>query len=328
MKQAVGVGAALIDLVTSVSDEWVVRQKKTKGGMNPVTWGEMGRILGNVERLATIPGGSASNTMIGLAKLGGLARFVCKVGNDDLGDVYSQNLFHNGVEGYIRKSATPTGRVLSAVTPDAQRTMYTYLGASAELVPTEISDVPFRETQVLYLEGYLAYAPTILLECVNVAKANELEIVFDCGSFGVIQERRFIIDKLLEEGSIDILIANEDEAKALTNVEEELACMEMAKMAKIAVVKLGKKGALICKKDEIFRIDAVEAKAIDTTGAGDLWASGFLYGYLNDWPLDKCGELASATASEVIQVMGPVIPESGYERLIKIRDGIARTISC
>jgi len=326
MKQAVGVGAALVDLVTTVSEEWIVRQKKAKGGMNPVTWGEMGRILGNVEHLVTIPGGSASNTMIGLAKLGGKARFVCKVGNDDLGDVYSQNLFRNGVEGFIRKSATPTGRVLSAVTPDAQRTMYTYLGASAELVPTEISDVPFRNAHVLYLEGYLAYAPTILLECVNVAKANDLEVVFDCGSFGVIQERRFIIDKLIEEKSIDILIANEDEAKILTNVEEELACMEMAKMAKIAIVKVGKKGSIICANDEILRINAVEAQAVDTTGAGDLWASGFLYGYLNDWPLEKCGELASAIASEVIQVMGPIIPEAGYERLIKIRDGIANSL--
>jgi len=326
MKQAVGIGAALMDLVTSVSDEWVARQKKPKGGMNPVTWGEMGRILGNIEQVTTIPGGSASNTMIGLARLGGSARFVCKVGNDDLGDLYSQNLFHCGVEGFIRKSATPTGRVLSAVTPDAQRTMYTYLGASAELVPTEISDVPFLNASVLYLEGYLAYAPTILLECVNAARANDLEIVFDCGSFGVIQERRFILDQLIGEGDIDILIANEEEAKMLTNVEEELACMEMAKMAKIAIVKIGKKGSIICAKDEIFRIEAVDAKAIDTTGAGDLWASGFLYGYLNDWPLEKCGELASAVASEVIQVMGPVIPDAGYERLIKIRDKIAKSL--
>jgi len=326
MKQAVGIGAALMDLVTTVTDEWVVRQKKPKGGMNPVSWGEMGRILGNVELLTTIPGGSASNTLIGLAKLGGLARFVCKVGNDDLGDVYSQNLFHSGVEGFIRKSATPTGRVLSAVTPDAQRTMYTYLGASAELVPTEISDVPFRDANVLYLEGYLAYAPTILLQCVNAARAHDLEVIFDCGSFGVIQERRFILDELIGAGDIDILIANEDEAKILTNVEEELACMEMAKMAKIAIVKIGKKGSIICAKDEIFRINAVEAKAIDTTGAGDLWASGFLYGYLHDWPLEKCGELASAVAAEVIQVMGPIIPDSGYEKLIKVRDKIAKNL--
>jgi sugar/nucleoside kinase (ribokinase family) len=326
MKQAVGVGAALMDLVTSVSEEWVVRQKKAKGGMNPVAWGEMGRILGNVESLTTIPGGSASNTMIGLSRLGGLVRFVCKVGNDDLGDIYSQNLFHNGVEGYIRKSATPTGRVLSVVTPDAQRTMYTYLGASAELVPTEISDIPFRNANVLYLEGYLAYNPTLLLYCVNIAKADGLEVAFDCGSFGVIQECRFIIDKLIEENSIDILIANEDEAKILTNVEEELACMEMAKMAKMAIVKIGKKGSIIGTKDEIFRINALEVKAIDTTGAGDLWASGFLYGYLNDWPIEKCGELASATASEVIQVMGSVIPDAGYKRLIKIRNDIVASL--
>ncbi|MCL2100698.1 MAG: adenosine kinase [Fibromonadales bacterium] len=323
MKKAIGVGAALVDLVASVSEEWVVRQKKAKGGMSLINWGEMGHILGNVEKLQIIPGGSASNTMIGLSRLGGLARFICKVGNDDLGDVYSQNLYSNGVEGHIRKNATPTGRVLSAVTPDAQRTMFTYLGASAELLPTEISDTPFYNANALYLEGYLAYNPSLLLHCVQAAKNNGLEVVFDCGSFGVIKDCRFIIDKLIEDNAIDILIANEDEACALTSVEEDLACMEMAKMAKIAVVKIGRKGSIIGEKDNLIKVSTPEVKAIDTTGAGDLWAAGFLYGYLNDWPLERCGELASATASEVIQVMGPIVPDAGYERLIKIRDEIA-----
>jgi len=326
MKQVVGVGAALIDLVVSVSEEWVARQKKQKGGMNPVNWGEMGRILGNVEDLSVIPGGSASNTMIGLARLGGKARFVCKVGNDDLGDTYSMNLYNNGVEGYVRKSSSPTGRVLSAVTPDAQRTMFTYLGASSELLPTEVSEAPFQGANFLYLEGYLAYNPSILLHCVHIARAKGLEIVFDCGSFGVVEDCRFIIDKLIEERSIDILIANEEEAHTLTSVEEDLACMEMAKMAKIAVVKLGKKGSIIGVKDEITRISAPQAKAIDTTGAGDLWASGFLYGYTNSWPLEKCGELASAAAAEVVQVMGPIISDAAYERLLKIRDKIAGSL--
>jgi sugar/nucleoside kinase (ribokinase family) len=287
-----------------------------------MNWGEMGRILGNVENISVIPGGSASNTMVGLAKLGGKARFICKVGNDDLGDVYSLNLYRNGVEGYIRKSSTPTGRVLSAVTPDTQRTMFTYSGASAELMPAEISDASLLDANLLYLEGYLAYHPTILLHCINLAKADNLEVAFDCGSFGVIQDCRFIIDNLIEEQSIDILIANEEEAKILTSVEEDLACMEMAKMAKIAVVKMGKKGSIIGTKDKLIRVEAPKVKAIDTTGAGDLWAAGFLYGYLNGWPLEKCGELASDTASEIVQVMGPIIPEEGYEELIEIRDKI------
>jgi sugar/nucleoside kinase (ribokinase family) len=326
MKQAIGVGAALIDLIASVNEEWITRQKKPKGGMNPVNWGEMGRILGNVENLSIIPGGSASNTMVGLARLGGKARFVCKVGNDDLGDTYSLNLYHNGVDGYVRKSSTPTGRVLSAVTPDAQRTMFTYLGASSELLATEISETPFHDAGLIYLEGYLAYNPSILLHCVHIAKNNGLEVAFDCGSFGVVQDCRFIIDNLIEEHYIDILIANEDEAHMLTNVEEELACMEMAKLAKIAIVKVGKKGSIIGVKDEITKIDALQTKALDTTGAGDLWASGFLYGYLNNWPLAKCGELASAAAAEVVQVMGPIISDVGYERLLKIRDKISKSL--
>jgi len=323
MKRAVGIGAALVDLVVSVSEDWIIRQKKPKGGMSLMNWGEMGRILCNVEDIATIPGGSASNTMIGLSRLGAPARFICKVGNDDLGDIYSQNLCNHGVKGYVRKSSTPTGTVLSAVTPDAQRTMYTYTGASAELLPTEISDMPFHEADVVYLEGYLAYNPSMLLHCIHVAKSNGLEVVLDCGSFGVVKDCRFLIDKLIEDQSIDIIIANEDEARILTNVEEDLACTEMTRIAKIAVVKLGKRGSIIGEKGNIIKVSAPNIQAIDTTGAGDLWAAGFLYGYLNNWPLEKCGELASATASEVIQVMGSIIPDAGYERLIKIRDKIA-----
>jgi len=323
MKKVVGVGAALVDLVASVSEEWIGRQKKPKGGMHLMNWGEMGRILGNVENLAIIPGGSASNTMIGLSRLGGLSRFICKVGNDDLGDTYSLNLYRNGVEGYIRKSSTPTGRVVSAVTPDAQRTMYTYMGASSELLPTEISDKPLLGTDIIYLEGYLAYNPSVLLHCIHTAKNSGLEVVLDCGSFGVIQDCRFIIDKLVEDDSVDILIANEDEARMLTSVEEDLACMEMAKMAKISVVKIGKKGSIICGNGNILKVGTPAVKAMDTTGAGDLWAAGFLYGYSNGWPLEKCAELASATASEVIQVIGPIIPDEGYERLIKIRDKLS-----
>ncbi|MCL2207760.1 MAG: adenosine kinase [Fibromonadales bacterium] len=325
MKRVVGVGAALVDLIASVSEEWIVRQKKTKGGMNLMNWGEIGRILGNIERVETVPGGSASNTMIGLSRLGGLARFICKVGNDDLGDVYSLSLYRNMVEGYIRKSSTPTGRVISAVTPDAQRTMFTYTGASAELLPSEIGDAPFSNADILYLEGYLAYNPSLLLHCASVAKNIGLEVALDCGSFGVIQDCRFIIDKMVEDHSIDILIANEDEARILTSVEEELACMEMAKIAKIAIVKVGKKGSIICEKDKVLKVGTPNVKALDTTGAGDLWASGFLYGYSNGWPLEKCAELASATASEVIQVLGPIIPDAGYERLIQIRDKLAKS---
>lgn len=323
MKQVVGVGAALVDLVAPVSEEWVVRQKKQKGGMNLVSWGEMGLVLGNIEELQTIPGGSASNTIVALSRLGAATRFICKTGNDDLGDVYSLNLYHNGVDGYVRKSTTPTGRVLSAVTPDAQRTMFSYLGASSELFPAEITDTAFQNMNILYLEGYLAYNPTILLHCINIAKNYDMEVVFDCGSFNVINDCRFIIDKLIEEKKIDILIANEDEAKALTSVEEDLACMEMAKMAKIAVVKVGKKGSIIGAEDQIFTIETPKVRAIDTTGAGDFWASGFLYGYLNDWTLEKCGKLASACAAEVVQIMGAVIDDSAYEKLIKIRDEIA-----
>ena len=133
-----------------------------------------------------------------------------------------------------------------------------------------------------------------------------------------------MLEEFFSEGLIDVIIANEDEARAFTTIEEELACEHLAKLAQVAVVKLGKEGALIGSGDSIIRVDAVPVKtAVDTTGAGDLWAAGFLYGYLNDWSLENCGKLASAVASEVVQVLGPSIPDEGYVRLLKVRDSLA-----
>jgi sugar/nucleoside kinase (ribokinase family) len=325
MKKVLGVGAALVDLLIQVDEEWIARKSQAKGGMHLVDWATMGRMLGDVATdVETVPGGSACNTIVGLARLGGRSAFLCKVGKDELGDIFYNNLVRNKVDGFVRISESPTGRVLSAVTPDAQRTMFSFLGASAELTPADASDEIFSDAQVLYLEGYLAYQAPMLRAVVEQAKAHGLQVVLDFGSFGVVNDCRSLLDDLLASGLIDVIIANEDEARAFTTIEEELACEHLAKLAKVAVVKLGKNGALIASGEEIVKVEAQVVTAVDTTGAGDLWAAGFLYGYLNGWTLEKCGKLASAVAAEVVQVMGPSISDAGYGRLLKIRDELAK----
>jgi len=324
MKKVLGVGAALVDLLIQVDEDWIVRKGQPKGGMHLVDWASMGRMLGDVSGdMETVPGGSACNTLVGLSRLGGRSAFLCKIGNDELGEIFTDHLARNKVESFARLGDAPTGRVLSAVTPDAQRTMFTYLGASAELSPTDTSDSIFQDAQVLYLEGYLAYNAPLLRAAASQAKAHGLQVVLDFGSFGVVNDCRSLLDELLESGLIDVIIANEDEAKAFTTIEEELAATHLAKIAKVAVVKLGKRGALIAQGEEIVKVEAVPVDAVDTTGAGDLWAAGFLFGYLNGWSLEKCGKLASATAAEVVQVLGPSIPDAGYRRLITVRDALA-----
>lgn len=324
MKKVLGVGAALVDLLIQVDEEWITRKGQAKGGMHMVDWATMGRMLGDVSsQVETVPGGSACNTLVGLSRLGGRSAFLCKIGDDELGELFAAHLKSNKVESFARLSSSPTGRVLSAVTPDAQRTMFTFLGASAEIAPPDATDEIFQDSQVLYLEGYLAYNAPMLRTVANQAKAHGLQVVLDFGSFGVVNDCRGLLDELLQSGLIDVIIANEDEAMAFTTIEEELACEHLAKLAKVAVVKLGKKGALIASGEQLIRVEAKVVEAKDTTGAGDLWAAGFLYGYLNGWTLEKCGTLASAVAAEVVQVLGPSIPDAGYERLLKIRDSLA-----
>lgn len=324
MKKVLGVGAALVDMLIQVDEEWVVRKGQAKGGMHMVDWATMGRMLGDVSSdVETVPGGSACNTMVGLSRLGGKSAFLCKVGEDELGELFVENLRRNRVHSHARSGGSPTGRVLSAVTPDAQRTMFTYLGASAELSPAEVGDAVYADAGVLYVEGYLAYQAPLLRAVIAQAKTQGLQVVLDFGSFGVVNDCRALLSDLLSTGLVDVIIANEDEAKAFTTIEEELAVEHLAKIAKVAVVKLGKRGALIASGEELVSVEAVPVQAVDTTGAGDLWAAGFLYGYLNGWSLEKCGKLASAVASEVVQVLGPSIPDAGYERLLKVRDELA-----
>lgn len=326
MKKVLGVGAALVDLVVQVDDAWIERKGKPKGGMHMVDWATMGRMLGDENRqMQTVPGGSACNTLVGLSRLGGSTGFLCKIGKDELGDLFAAHLQRNKVGNYALVSPeSATGRVLSAVTPDAQRTMFTYLGASAEVSSDDVSDTIFADAGTLYLEGYLAYQAPLLRTVVSKAKAHGLQVVLDFGSFGVVNDCRSLLDELLGEGQIDVIVANEDEAKAYTKIEEELACEHLAKIAKVAIVKLGKRGALIARGEELVRVDAVPVTAVDTTGAGDLWAAGFLYGFLSGWSLDRCGKMATAVASEVVQVMGPSISDEGYARLLKIRDFLAK----
>ena len=277
MKKVLGMGAALVDILANVSDEWIAAQGVQKGGMNMVDWPQMEKFLGALENPIRVPGGSTCNTMVGLSRLHGKAAFISKIGDDELGKLFQEHLKNNGVESKLGMSDVATGCVFSAVTPDAQRSMWTYLGASD--------------------------------------RSLGVETALDFSSFGVVEACRKLFDELFEEKMIDIIIANEDEAFAYAGVKEEAALEVLAKKAKVAVVKIGKRGALIAKDGVVTRVSAGAAKAIDTTGAGDLWASGFLYGYMNGWDMERSGNLGSIVSNEVVQVMGAQIPEEGWQRI-------------
>jgi sugar/nucleoside kinase (ribokinase family) len=239
-----------------------------------------------------------------------------RVGQDTFAEHFRSGLKIAGVEERLRVSADEeTGRVLSVVTPDAQRTMFTCLGASSGLRPEDLEDADFEGAVLVHLEGYLLFNRPIVDRVLELAHKHHARVALDMGSFQVVQICRDLIDELFERRLIDILMANEDEAKAYTGLGASDSLEIFAGKVDTAVVKIGKEGVLVARGPERFEVDAHRVNAIDTTGAGDLWASGFLYGVNHGLTLERAANLGCKVGSEVVQVMGAVIPGEGWSRV-------------
>lgn len=313
----VGIGSALMDILVTASDAFVEDTGVPKGGMVYFDPPTIDRVLQNAEATPQIvPGGAACNTIAGVARLGGDTRFLGKRGRDEFGDLFETELARHGVDTLLIKAATPTGRVLSLITPDSQRTMLTYLGASAEMVRDEILPENFKACAVALIEGYLVYNRDLFQYTMQTAHQAGARIALDLASFTVVEENHRDLKSMVCQ-YVDILIANEDEARAFTGCEDETdALRALAGQAELAVVKQGARGSLIAHNDQIISVlPHGDGDIVDTTGAGDLWASGFLYGLVHGLPLDRCGRLASLCGYEVCRVIGASIPEEGWQRI-------------
>ena len=319
-KIIVGVGSALVDILAHEQERFLEETGALKGGMTLVNKQFIEEMLTRISRKPVIvPGGSACNTAVGVGRLGGRARFVGKSGQGRWSRLFQEDLLKQNVEPLLFNSSSPTGRVLSIITPDAQRTMFTYLGASAEMEPHELVDGCFDDAAIVHIEGYLLFNPELMLGTVKAARSAGAAISLDLASFTVVEEAVELLDDLITD-FVDIVIANEDEARVYTGLSDERLSLEaLSGKADIAVVKLGDRGSLIAHKDRINEIDALgDGSAVDTTGAGDLWAAGFLYGLANGYPIEKCGQLASACGYEVCQTVGATIPDHGWNRIKKL----------
>lgn len=315
---AVGVGSALIDICLLESDSFLHAAGAQKGGMTLVKDSFIPEILRKTDKKPVIvPGGSACNTILGIGKLGGNARFIGKRGNDEWGSLFESGLRRHNVEPVLFTSSTPTGHVLSIITPDAQRSMLTCLGASAETAPSEITDKLFNNAALAHLEGYLLFNRELMQAVLDAAERSGAWISLDLASYTVVEKSMEFLRTIIQK-HVDILIANEDEARAFTGQrDEEKACAALSENVALAVVKIGSRGSLIGQRGTITRVAAMGggAPVVDTTGAGDLWASGFLYGLLQGFSLEKCGKLGSACGYEVCRVIGATIPEEGWQRI-------------
>ncbi|MFW5908108.1 MAG: adenosine kinase [Desulfosalsimonas sp.] len=316
-KTIVCVGSALVDILANEDDSFLEAAGAPKGSMTLVEEQYIDELVSKATSPpVTICGGSACNTAAGIGMLGGSARFVGKRGKDRLGDIFEQELIRHSIEPYLFNTQTPTGRVLSVVTPDAQRTMFTCLGAAAEMTPEEIKPECFKDAGIVHVEGYLLFNRDLMDAVLKAAKASGAKISLDLASFNVVEESRDLLNRIVSD-YIDILIANEDEALAYSGIKDEEKSLEaMASDSEIAVLKLGPRGSIIKGFGETSRIDRMgDGSALDTTGAGDLWAGGFLYGLINGHSLSKSGMLGSACGYEVCQLVGAKIDESGWQRV-------------
>jgi sugar/nucleoside kinase (ribokinase family) len=310
-----GIGSALTDLLIHEEDAFLEKCGAVKGGMvytEPEHLGKMLTLTANPP--SVVPGGSACNTIIGVGKLGGPARFVGKCGKGEIGQLYEQDLRRNGVEPLLFTSATPSGRVLSVITPDAQRSMMTYLGASAETRPEEITPGCFADSAIVHVEGYLLFNRELIQAALESARQAGALISIDLASFTVVEQAKDFLDDLVRE-YVDILIANEDEAAAFTGfTRPDDAIKALSEKSPVSVLKVGPEGSYVSEGKEIIKIAAkIGEPIVDTTGAGDLWASGFLYGLAHDFSLEKAAMLGSLCGYEVCKTDGARIPEEKWE---------------
>jgi len=278
---------------------------------------EMARILALLDGPpAMTTGGSAANATYNAARLGLRTAFVGKVGNDELAATYLERFRRAGVDvSRFKRGAAANARCLALVTPDAQRTMRTNLGAAGTLSPAEISPADFRGVRHAHIEGYLVFNRALCERVLESARAAGCTISLDLSSFEVVQGSREWMLHQFGRG-IDIVFANEDEIRALfPGRGDDYAALARALAAHrvIAAVKLGREGAWIAAGRELHRIVPVAAPdAVDTNGAGDAWASGFLFGHLRGRPLAESGALASRMGAETVRHLGPVIPEAEW----------------
>jgi sugar/nucleoside kinase (ribokinase family) len=315
----VGVGAPIMDLVAAVPDSFLVEAGGEKGGMVMVDATEMARLTGKLPRPPAITnGGSAANTTYNAARLGLRTAFVGKLGNDALADDYRARFAAAAVgTDRFKRGPLPNACCLILTTPDTQRTMRTCLGAHATLAPGEITPADFAGARHAHIEGFVVFNRALADAVVNAARAAGCTLSLDLASFEVVRGARDWLLAQLGRG-IDVVFANEDEIRALFPDAQDDAdyaahARRLASFGGVAAVKLGRDGAWIAHEKELHRIAPVSvADAIDSNGAGDAWAAGFLAGWLRGRPLPECGKLASLLGAETVRHMGPLIPAAHW----------------
>lgn len=306
------VGNAIVDIISRCEDRFLIDNEITKGAMNLIDAVRAEKLYALMGPAVEASGGSAGNTAAGIASFGGKAAYFGKVADDQLGQIFKHDIRAQGVHFETVPEGTnpPTARSMIFVTPDGERSMNTYLGACVELGPEHVEPEVVADAKVTYFEGYLWDPPRAkqaILDCARIAHENGREVSMTLSdSFCVGRYRDEFLD-LMRSGTVDIVFSNKQEALSLYETDDfELALEKIAADCKLAAVTMSEEGAVILRGKERVKVDArTIAELVDTTGAGDLFAAGFLFGYTQGRSLEDCGKLGCLAAGIVIQQIGP-----------------------
>ena len=305
------VGSALVDTEINVLDKFLVEASISKGLMTLVDRPRQLELLRRLRSLemAQTCGGSACNSVVAAATLGATTFFSGRVGNDCDGDLYIGDLSELGIGFHgTRTSDTATGQCLVMVTPDAERTMNTFLGASEQLAYTDIDKNALKQSEWLYIEGYLLTdkdRAEVILRTTAFARANKIKVALSLSDPFVVASCRDVLQELIDDG-IDLLFCNRDEALAYTGADNiNSAAQEIKPFSEGFAITDGASGALVCDGRDIFHLPGIETRAIDTNGAGDMFAGAFLYSIVRGYGFDKAAEFANYCAAKVVMIFGP-----------------------
>lgn len=312
--EVVGIGSPILDHLIMVEESYLDQLRGEKHGMEAVNYDEMIQIIkesGAIPR--SISGGSCANTIKGLASLKHSCAMIGKIGKDDVGKKVMKGFqdFFDILPLFRYSSTTPTAQVVCLVTPDGERTCRSFLGAGKEMTGNDLNPAHFAETRLVHIEGYTLLCEGLTYRAMELAKKAGATVSFDLGSFEIVQTYRESLLEMLEE-FVDIVFSNEEETLALTGKQPEEGCDFLKSLCNISIVMVGAHGCWIGHQHEKFHCPAYPATVVDRTGAGDLFASGFLHGYLLEKSLMESAKIGSMTAGSVVEVVGAEIPQARW----------------
>ncbi len=304
--KVLGIGNAIVDVVCKVDESFLSENNLTKSTMKLVDETEFNKLLSNLKIEETIAGGSVANSIVGLSQLGNTVSFIGKINNDELGDKYEKSLTNEKVKYCYqkKKESIPTGTCLILITPDSERTMCTFLGIAGKISEKDIDEKIVKNSELIFLEGYLwdeGEPKTAFNKAISISKKKAMSL---SDQFCVERHKKSFFD--LVNNKLDITFANEQEILSLINAKSFDQVISFGKqLEKLLVITRGEKGSITIEKNEVVECDSKkDLKIVDLTGAGDLFAAGFLHGYVNNLSIKESLEKGTEMASIIIQKIG------------------------